>query len=899
MEFDNTAGPLPAVELRHLVQGNGSFHPWSVPWIFQLSRFARSGVPQTCLVALSLLWFICVALYSGRMPLPHRPSRPFDNPSLPLRYEILSQATRGVTTACFAVCAFRHAVDWSIAAATAYAFVLGLVRLISRGRWRHTLLHQVNTITSVTFLSLLIGYWLPCVETSTQCNTRDLRAAGSWALGLSTLVSFLTPREWAAPSLPDHTLPAKVHDALCAQDPAPEETCSWFSYYFSYQWFTPTISRGARNELAKEDLPELPWYDNPHLLLTEVRKARAWGRTTFWTTIRLVSVQLITMAICVSIAHSMELLSPLGMYQLLAYIDSPLDAVFRPWLWLAVLFMGPTAHAVAWQHYVFNSTRLQVHVKSALTQELYHEALGSMELEHEESVDRAGKEQTTTAAGRLATLMAADVEAISKSQEVMKVAIGCPVTVILALVGLYQIIGWPSLVGTAVLMLSSVSSIYTAQLMVPVQVKVREAQDARLSLITEHLSLIQAVKYFAWERFAIRKVQAAREVEQGHLWTSTLLHALVGMISLTLPYLALLAMFGLHVFVREKPLTSSVAFTTVSLVKTIRTKFLDVANLSRSLTTAAVSFRRLDKHFERSRPLQRYPAGAPRICDGTFGRSEAAKFKLRNINIDFVEGGLNVVTGQSGSGKTTLLLSLLGETVKESGSVTRPREIAYASQTAWLQNGTIKDNILFPEVYEPIRYQRIIDACCLGLDLSQLAEGDETTIGENGTSLSGGQRARVALARALYSKAPMILLDDIFSALDAKTAAAVWKECFCSDLLRGRTVLLVTQVPWISSQADLELQLEDGTVPGTGIKKNLGVVRKPVSIDAALATGEGLRDPNPDGSGSAVMTPDRAETRSLDLVDAEMDARKAARMIGESFLATLEFTPLHAPYKSP
>ncbi|MBE3041904.1 ATP-binding cassette domain-containing protein [Candidatus Bathyarchaeota archaeon] len=691
------------------------------------------------------------------------------------------------------------------------------------------------------------------------------------------------------PSLPEHTTPG---GHSFGQDPAPEQTCSWFSYYCSYQWFTPTISKGARNELAKEDLPTLPWYDDPRLLLSKVRMARKWGKTTFWTTLRLVYLELIAMALWVSASHTIELLAPLGLYQLLAYIDNPSVAVLRPWVWLALIFAGPSARAVAYQQYLFTSTRLIVRIKSALTQELYHMALDSMEMEDEDSDlrDGAGRKQTTTAAGRLANLMAADIDAIFKARDIMRVGIGCPITITLALIGLYQIIGWPSLVGTAILILSSVASIYTAQLMVAVQNKAREAQDARMSLITEYLSLIRAVKYFAWEGLAVGKVQTAREAEQQHLWRITVIDAMVGVINQTFPYFALLAMFGLHVFVQQKPMTSSVAFTTVYLVKTIGTKFTNMANTSKAITAAVVAFRRLDKYFGRSRPLQRYPPGPARICDGAFRPSVAATFRLRDINIDFVEGGLNVVTGQSGSGKTTLLLSLLGETIRESGSVTRPPEIAYASQTAWLQNGTIKDNIVFPEVYEPTRYQRIIDSCCLGPDLGQFPEGDGTMIGENGASLSGGQRARAALARALYSKAPMILLDDVFSALDAKTAAMLWELCFCGDLLRGRTVLLVTQVPWIAAQADLEITLENGMVKG--IEQHLGVVRTPVSVDAALATGEGLRGPDAHGSGGTAATPDGAKARSIDLVDAEMKARKPGRMIGKVEPASAPGQPL-------
>jgi len=111
------------------------------------------------------------------------------------------------------------------------------------------------------------------------------------------------------------------------------------------------------------------------------------------------------------------------------------------------------------------------------------------------------------------------------------------------------------------------------------------------------------------------------------------------------------------------------------------------------------------------------------------------------VSIDFVEGGLNVISGASGSGKTTLLLTILGETVLESGAISRPEDVAFASQTAWLQSDTIRNNILFDAPFEQVRYDRVVAACCMDFDLDELPDGDATEVGENGTGLSGGQRA--------------------------------------------------------------------------------------------------------------------------------------------------------------
>ncbi|KAI0553344.1 P-loop containing nucleoside triphosphate hydrolase protein [Xylaria curta] len=256
------------------------------------------------------------------------------------------------------------------------------------------------------------------------------------------------------------------------------------------------------------------------------------------------------------------------------------------------------------------------------------------------------------------------------------------------------------------------------------------------------------------------------------------------------------------------------------------------SGLSRNFTAALVSLRRLDRYFNNVTPLTRHPNGPLKITNALMRRHKKASFNLKDISIDFVEGGLNVVTGPSGSGKSTLLLGILGETLLEGGSVTCPKDIAYASQSPWLQNETIRENILFNSPFEQIRYDRVIEACGLAIDMNEFPDRDETEVGENGASLSGGQKSRVALARALYSKAPVILLDDIFSALDAKTSAALWKEAFCGDLLRGRTVVLVTQMPWIAPQADLAIVLENGQIKD--LQQNLGVTRHIVTIEEAL-----------------------------------------------------------------
>ena len=139
-----------------------------------------------------------------------------------------------------------------------------------------------------------------------------------------------------------------------------------------------------------------------------------------------------------------------------------------------------------------------------------------------------------------------------------------------------------------------------------------------------------------------------------------------------------------------------------------------------------------------------------------------------------------------------------------------PREngVAYAAQESWVQNETIRDNILFGSEYDETRYRKVIHQCGLSTDLTLFEAGDKTEVGEKGLTLSGGQKARVTLARAVYSQAQILILDDILATLDVHTAKWIVEKCLQGDLVRERTVLLVvsgcpaSKTIWLTSALD-------------------------------------------------------------------------------------------------
>lgn len=803
-----------------------------VSWIHHVSQIAQSGIPQAVVLVLSLLQLIY------RLSRIHRQESTYRFKAAKIRwsFELPSQVARLTAVVFITIAYTQDQLHWINIVSVIYTFTVGLLRLFNHLQWRHVALHQINFVLAAIMVILIAGHTLPCIQTGTRCLHDTSTSAGMVAIATASVIAAITPREWTPVQI-DLDIPGYDQNK-----PAPEETCSWFTYYCTYNWLTPVIWKGIKRRLDMADIPKIAWYDEPIYLLRRVQEARSISKNTLFTVLRFQKRELLLMTSWVAAAYTVENVAPYGMFKLLEYLADPCGAIYKPWLWLFLMFIGPLSRTIAFQQYVFTSTRLVVRIKSALTQELYYTALDSMEMEEDPFELQSGGKTSgnpkgqaaakSTSAGRLANLMASDIDAIYRSRDIIQATVGTPVGTVISLIGMYRMMGWASLVGNAILFLATPLTVWLGRLMFYSQRRVRKAQDSRMSLVTEYLASLRAIKYFAWEEPITEKIIDARSAEQKELWRTSMIQASLNQVMQIVPYLSLLVMFGLYVGLSKRRLDAATAFTTIFLVKNVRRNIMQASAFGRNFASAMVSVARLDKYFENTVPVSRYPVGPLRIDSASFRKTKAATFTLENITLYFAQGGLNIIGGPSGSGKTTLLLSILGETYLESGTVTRPEDVAYASQSVWLQNESIQANIVFGSPMEKLRYHQIIEACCLWEDFKELPARDMTTVGENGTSLSGGQKARVALARALYSKAPLLLLDDIFAALDAKTAAGVWKHCFCTDLLSGRTTVLVTNLPWISEQADLSVVLEKGQIESA--EPQIGVIRKPIAIAQVL-----------------------------------------------------------------
>lgn len=218
------------------------------------------------------------------------------------------------------------------------------------------------------------------------------------------------------------------------------------------------------------------------------------------------------------------------------------------------------------------------------------------------------------------------------------------------------------------------------------------------------------------------------------------------------------------------------------------------------------------------------------INHGSFGYGDEGKYVLKDVDLELVRGKFYTLMGPIGSGKSTLLKTMLGETRCLKGQVTvAASSVAYCSQEPWLPNVSVKASILGDKDLDEAFYEQVVRACGLDTDLLQLPDGDDTILGSKGTRLSGGQTKRVALARAVYARLPLVLLDDCFSSLDSKTEALLFRRLLrkSDGLLRqlGCCVVLVTQREQHALQADRLLVVEsDGSIRSQEPAENLGIL---------------------------------------------------------------------------
>ncbi|KAI2666162.1 Multidrug resistance-associated protein 1 [Labeo rohita] len=360
--------------------------------------------------------------------------------------------------------------------------------------------------------------------------------------------------------------------------------------------------------------------------------------------------------------------------------------------------------------------------------------------------------------------------------------------------------------------------------------KLQEVQmkymDGRIKLMNEILSGIKILKFYAWENAFRERVLGYREKELNALKKSQILYSISIASFNSSTFLIAFAMFGVYVLIDEKHvLDAQKVFVSMALINILKAPLSQLPFAMSTTMQAVVSLKRLGKFLCQDelklesveRVLYHPDVDGVVIDNGTFSWSKDNTPCLRRINVRVQRGSLVAVVGHVGSGKSSLLSAMLGEMEKKSGHVTVSGSVAYVPQQAWIQNATLRDNILFGRERKDSWYQRVLEACALLPDLEILPARDTTEIGEKGLNLSGGQKQRVSLARAVYRKADIYLLDDPLSAVDAHVGQHIFEKVIGPNgVLKNKTRILVTHGLSFLPQADLILVIEDGEITEMG-----------------------------------------------------------------------------------
>uniref|UniRef100_A0A665UD07 ATP-binding cassette, sub-family C (CFTR/MRP), member 10 n=1 Tax=Echeneis naucrates TaxID=173247 RepID=A0A665UD07_ECHNA len=422
--------------------------------------------------------------------------------------------------------------------------------------------------------------------------------------------------------------------------------------------------------------------------------------------------------------------------------------------WCALgLFVTTLLSSVLRNIFVFEVSKVALSARAALVSAIYSKALRV-----------SGSSLTGFTLGEVVNLMSTDTDRVGNFFSSFHELWSLPFRFSITLYLLYLQVGVAFLSGLGVALLLVPFNKFLASRILSNNKDMLRHKDSRVKLMTEILFGIRVIKFYNWEPHFTQKVAERRKQELSHLKAIKYLDAMCVYTWAALPVVISILTFVTYVMLGNQ-LTAAKVFTTLALVGMLIIPLNCFPWVLNGILEAKVSLERIQRFF-----------------------------KLTNQDLQAYYGSLVVVVGKAGCGKSSLLAALTGELNRLSGVVyVADREAGFglAAQEPWIQHASVRANILFGKDYDPHFYQAVIEACALSDDLNVLPNGDKTEVGENGVTLSGGQKARLALARAVYMDKDIYLLDDPLAAVDTDVAEHLMQKCIM-ELLRGKTRILCT-----------------------------------------------------------------------------------------------------------
>ncbi|KAJ4324230.1 ATP-binding cassette glutathione S-conjugate transporter ycf1 [Neodidymelliopsis sp. IMI 364377] len=658
------------------------------------------------------------------------------------------------------------------------------------------------------------------------------------------------------------------YDALGDDDECPYEYADVFSV-LTFGWMTPMMKRGYNHFLTQDDLWNLRKRDSTKHT-AEVFEEN-WGyemekkkSPSLWMALfRSFGGPYFRGACIKTISDCLNFAQPQLLRLLISFVHSYSTDHPQPVARGAAIALGMFAVSVSQtaclHQYFQRSFETGMRIKSCLTAAIYSK-----------STRLSNEGRATKSTGDIVNYMAVDTQRLQDLAQYGQQLWSAPFQIVLCMLSLYQLLGVACFAGVAVMIVMIPINGVIARLMKTLQKEQMKNKDSRTKLISEILNNMKSIKLYAWTTaFASRLNHIRNEQELKTLRKIGATQAFSTFTWSTTPFLVSCSTFGVFVWTQDRALTTDVVFPALTLFNLLTFPLAILPMVITAIVEASVAVSRITDYLTadelQADAVRREPAveengdESVRIRDASFTWDKNAENRtLEEINFTAHKGDLACIVGRVGSGKSSMLQAVLGDLWKIKGEVVLHGKAAYVPQQAWVMNASVRENIVFGHRWDPQFYDKTVAACALRDDFAQLPDGDQTEVGERGISLSGGQKARLTLARAVYARADVYLLDDCLSAVDQHVGRHLINNVLGPNgLLAGKTRILATNSIPVLVEADMILLLREGKIFERGSYTQLMAMKGEI---ASLIKTSQNEDQNEDSAPSDSTTSDEEST---------------------------------------